>query len=41
MKAGRVYATADAPRYCAIGNSFPTTVVRWIGERIQRVDRLL
>lgn len=30
----------DAPRYKACGNSFPVTVVRWIGERIQEVDAL-
>ncbi len=32
---------ADGPRYKAIGNSFPVPVVRWIGERIQRVSDLM
>ncbi len=31
----------DGPRYRAIGNSFPVPVVRWIGERIQRVSGLM
>ncbi len=26
----------DGPRYKAVGNSMPTTVMRWIGERIER-----
>lgn len=28
----------DSLRYKAIGNSFATPVVRWIGERIQEVE---
>lgn len=28
---------ADAPRYHALGNSWPVPVVRWIGQRINRV----
>jgi DNA (cytosine-5)-methyltransferase 1 len=31
---------ADAPRYRALGNSMAVPVMRWIGERIQQVDRL-
>ena len=27
----------DGPRYKALGNSFAVPVVRWIGERIQRI----
>lgn len=30
---------ADGPRYKAIGNSMAVPVVRWIGERIQAVDK--
>ena len=29
----------DGPRYRALGNSMATTVMRWIGERIDRVER--
>jgi DNA (cytosine-5)-methyltransferase 1 len=29
---------ADGPKYKALGNSFPVTAVRWIGERIKEVD---
>lgn len=31
---------ADGPRYRALGNSFAVPVMRWIGERIQRVERI-
>ncbi len=31
----------DTPRYRAIGNGFAVPVVRWIGERIKRVEALL
>ena len=31
----------DGPRYRAIGNAFAVPVIRWIGERIARVDALL
>jgi DNA (cytosine-5)-methyltransferase 1 len=31
---------ADAPRYKGIGNSWPTVVPRWIGERIAAVDAI-
>jgi len=31
---------ADGPRYRALGNSMAVPVMRWIGERIQQVDRL-
>lgn len=30
--------TADGPRYKALGNSMAVPVMRWIGERIERVD---
>ena len=30
----------DAPRYKAMGNSMAVPVMRWIGERIEQVDRL-
>lgn len=29
---------ADGPRYKALGNSMAVPVMRWIGERIQRVE---
>lgn len=31
---------ADGPRYKALGNSMAVPVVRWIGQRIARVDEL-
>lgn len=31
---------ADGPRYRVIGNSFAVPVIRWIGERIELVERL-
>ena len=31
---------ADGPRYKALGNSMAVPVMRWIGERIQIVDKL-
>lgn len=31
---------ADAKRYAALGNSMATTVMRWLGERIQAVDAI-
>ena len=40
MRGGRVYATADGPRYRATGNSMCVQVMRWIGRRIQMVDEL-
>ena len=30
----------DGPRYKAIGNSMAVPVMRWLGERIEAVDRL-
>lgn len=30
---------ADGPKYKALGNSFPTNVIAWIGERIQSAAR--
>lgn len=32
---------ADAPRYAALGNSMAVPVMRWIGQRLDFVDRLL
>lgn len=32
---------ADGPRYKALGNSFAVPVMRWIGERIERVERIM
>lgn len=32
--------TKDAPRYKALGNSMAVPVMRWIGERIEKVDGL-
>ncbi len=32
---------ADGPRYRALGNSMATNVMRWIGQRIEMVDRVL
>jgi DNA (cytosine-5)-methyltransferase 1 len=32
--------TPDGPRYKALGNSFAVPVVRWIGERIQKVSEI-
>ena len=34
-------ASADSPRYRAIGNSMAVPVMRWIGERIQMVETLM
>jgi DNA (cytosine-5)-methyltransferase 1 len=31
----------DGPRYKAIGNSMAVPVMRWIGERIELVDRVV
>jgi len=31
---------ADGPRYKAIGNSMAINVMRWIGRRIEMVDRV-
>ena len=31
----------DAPRYKAIGNSMAVPVMRWLGERIATVDKML
>jgi DNA (cytosine-5)-methyltransferase 1 len=31
---------ADGPRYKAIGNSMAVNVMRWIGRRIDAVERL-
>lgn len=31
---------ADGPRYKALGNSMAVPVMRWIGERIQRVEEI-
>jgi DNA (cytosine-5)-methyltransferase 1 len=36
----RKKTAADGPRYRALGNSMAVPVMRWIGERIQQVDRL-
>ena len=33
-------AAADGPRYKALGNSMAVPVMRWIGERIQMVEKL-
>ena len=33
-------AAADGPRYKALGNSMATNCMRWIGERIDMVDKL-
>jgi site-specific DNA-cytosine methylase len=32
--------TADGPRYKALGNSMAVNVMRWIGQRIEMIDRL-
>ena len=37
-KAVEVDETPDAPRYQAMGNSMAVSVMRWIGERIQRAE---
>jgi DNA (cytosine-5)-methyltransferase 1 len=36
----RLYTAADGPRYKALGNSMAVPVMRWIGERIDMVDKL-
>jgi DNA (cytosine-5)-methyltransferase 1 len=36
----RLGATPDGPRYKAIGNSMAVPVMRWIGQRIDHVDRV-
>lgn len=33
--------TPNTPRYQALGNSMAVPVMRWIGERIQKVDKIL
>jgi DNA (cytosine-5)-methyltransferase 1 len=40
MRGGRVYATSDSHRYKALGNTWAVPVVRWIGERIEMVERM-
>jgi site-specific DNA-cytosine methylase len=40
-EARRLGATPDGQRYKAIGNSMAVPVMRWIGERIDHVDRVL
>ena len=37
-RAVEVDETPDTPRYKAMGNSMAVSVMRWIGERIQRVE---
>ena len=37
-KAVEAEETPDATRYKAMGNSMAVPVMRWIGERIQRVE---
>jgi DNA (cytosine-5)-methyltransferase 1 len=32
--------TADGPRYKALGNSMAVPVMRWIGQRIEMVDKI-
>jgi DNA (cytosine-5)-methyltransferase 1 len=32
---------SDGPRYKAMGNSMAVPVMRWIGERIELVDKLI
>ncbi|AGC43300.1 cytosine-specific methyltransferase [Myxococcus stipitatus DSM 14675] len=32
---------ADGPRYKALGNSMAVPVMRWIGQRIQRIERIV
>ena len=32
---------ADGPRYKACGNSMAVNVMRWLGERIDQVDRIM
>jgi len=39
--AAAIGATPDGPRYKAIGNSMAVPVMRWIGGRIDHVDRVL
>lgn len=33
--------SADGPRYKALGNSMAVPVMRWIGERIQKIDNIM
>ena len=40
-EAKRLGATPDGPRYKAIGNSMAVPVMRWLGARIDHVDRAL
>ena len=37
---GRRNWTPDGPRYKALGNSFPVNVVRWLGTRIEMVEKM-
>jgi DNA (cytosine-5)-methyltransferase 1 len=34
-------SATDTDRYCAIGNSMTTFVMKWIGKRIDLVDKIL
>ena len=36
----RKHPSKDGPRYKVLGNSMPVPVMRWIGQRIELVDRL-
>jgi len=34
-------ACADGPRYRAIGNSIPVPILKWLGERIDQVEKIM
>jgi DNA (cytosine-5)-methyltransferase 1 len=40
MRDGRVYSTPDGPRYRVLGNSMALPCIRWIVDRIRRVDAI-
>lgn len=41
MSSCRATNAKDGPRYMALGNSMAVPVMRWIGERIAKVDAIL
>lgn len=41
IKQGNGKPAADAPRYKAMGNSMAVPVMRWLGERIDMVDKII
>lgn len=38
-RGSKLKPAADGPRYKAIGNSMAVPVIRWLGKRIEQVER--